>query len=240
MANYLKGTNTYVYLRLMNEDYGVVITDDLKVYSIDSSYDVRDKDGSLATWTSVTGADRLDYVFLNPAQLSWATNPLLEPMGEITDMSPDLAEAWDEFDKIGSTVKQLIPIRKEFAFSVTYKASDGYWDVSLFGDVDGNYAHHGVHTDGTTPKLTCFEGKNEIGSDIGYQANIVLGKQENGTWLVMRVMNICIHSCSNEITPAAITNKTIEFSGNHGYLYQVADPFLASNLVWDPAIGAHQ
>ncbi|MCK5016852.1 MAG: hypothetical protein KAS32_07245, partial [Candidatus Peribacteraceae bacterium] len=87
--------------------------------------------------------------------------------------------------------------------------------------------------------LSCFEGKNEIGSDIGFQANIVLGQQDDGTWLVLRAMNICLHSCGTEIASAAITNRSVEFYGNHGYLYNVVDPFVATNLVWDPAVGAH-
>ena len=250
MARYLKGIDTFCYIRTMNEFYGILITDQFEVRSVwrDTGvpeYQVFDKDGvrDTAFETRVGQSAIPDYVFINPwdtTDLS-GTNITVEPLFELTDLGPDLAIGWDEFDSIGTAVMQYIPIRKEFTLSFTQKQQDAFWELILFGDYEGNFAHHGVHLDGTTPKLFCFEGKTEIGSDIGYQANIVLGQQSTGNWVIMRAMNLCLHSCTQEIAAAAITNRTVELSGNHGYLYAVADDSGSPNLTqfhWDSSVGA--
>ena len=82
------------------------------------------------------------------------------------------------------------------------------------------------------------DGRNPL-LQIVRTNQVGLGQQEDGTWLVMRCMNICLHSCGLEIGAAQVSNRTIEFYGNHGYLYNVADPFVATNLEWNPAVGAH-
>lgn len=176
------------------------------------------------------------YVFVNcaaPGDGITLTDPpkgvsiTIEPWVELSELSPDLGIQWDEFDAIGTPVMQYIPIRKEFTISFTQKAIDGKWEAILFGDYLGNFAHHGIHYIGTYPTgyptLTCFEGKNELGTDIGFQINLVLGRQVGGRWVVMRAKNLCYHACGADISPAAITNRTIEFSGNHGYYYTVPD-----------------
>jgi len=244
MGKYLKGTETWAYIRLMNDEYGILVKDDLSVRSVfddTGTWKMYDKDGNEDTSGVPIQGDIPGLIFINPAVnglTGWASNPSLEPILEVSDLGPDLGIQWDEFDAIGTVSKQYIPIRKELTLSFTQKAADAKWEVMLFGDYQGNFGHHGVHLDGTTPKLYCFEGKNAIGSDIGFQANIVLGQQSSGNWVVLRVMNMILHSCGMEIAPAAITNRTIEFMGNHGYLYAVADPFDPANLEWTPSVGA--
>ena len=244
MADYLKGTVTEAYLRCMNQGAAIVVTPELEVRSLgldgDAPAHIYDKDGGIdiiveaaiiaaaggTTWALLTNPQRAAWVFINAgatASETYNANVTIEPWMELSEMSPELTIDWDEFDAIGTPVMQHIPIRKSFSLSFTQKAVDGYWQAILFGDYNGNFAHHGVHTVGTIPTLTCFEGKNELGSDIGYQVNIVMGRQTGGRWVVLRAKNLCYHACSNEISPAAISNRTIEFAGNHGYYYTVAN-----------------
>jgi len=236
MADYLKGTVTEAYLRCMNQECGVLIGDNLEVRAIayiSAALHIYDKDGVIdSSLEAALSSDALKnaHVFVNPADPTGdhpaGTAITIEPWTELSDLSPELTIAWDEFDAIGTAVMQYIPIRKEFTISFTQKAIDGKWEAILFGDLGGDFAHHGVHQvagTGTAPTLTCFEGRNELGSDIGYQVNIVLGKQTGGRWVVLRAKNLCLHACTAEISPAAITSRTVEFSGNHGYFYTVAD-----------------
>lgn len=247
MADYLKGTVTEAYIRCMNQNAGVYVSPTLKVCSI--MYDsggaelrLYDKDGAFETtieseiasyysagsWSGLTDDQKNSFVFINPGDTVTATNPegtaiTIEPWEELTELSPDLAIGWEEFDAVGTPVTQYIPIRKEFTISLTQKAIDGRWETVLFGDSAGTFAHHGIHDVGGVPTLTCFEGRNELGTDIGFQANIVMGKDINDYWVVMRAKNLCLHACTTEISPAAITSRTVEFSGNHGYFYVVPD-----------------
>lgn len=260
MADYLKGTVTEAYLRVMNQDAAIVVTNNLNVRSIfygdfgesgDPQLHIFDMDGNIdttveneivsdlsgSTWAALTAAQKATYVFVNcgdptgnnpDGTASGSGSVTIEPWEELSELGPDLSIGWEEFDAIGTPVTQYIPIRKEFMISFTQKAVDGKWNAVLFGDSSGSFAHHGIHTVGGLPTLTCFEGKNEIGTDIGYQINLVLGRQTGGRWVVMRAKNLCLHACGVDISPAAITSRTIEFSGNHGYLYTVANTTNAS------------
>jgi len=242
MADYLKGTVTEAYMRCMNQNFGIMVTEGLDVRAIayldpgsGADLHIYDKYGDNDTaleaalsWSGLSTAEKNAFVFVNPGDPDTVNNPsgtaiTIEPWEELSELSPELSIAWDEFDAIGTSVMQKIPIRKEFTISYTQKAVDGKWEAIQFGDYSGNFAHHGVHEVGGVPTLTCFEGRNELGTDIGFQVNIVMGQQTGRRWVVLRAKNLCMHACSDEISPAAITNRTIEFSGNHGYYYTVAN-----------------
>lgn len=251
MSNYLKGTETLCWIRLQSDGYLVVASDELDIGFSENKAAPSIMDATGTSHTNKANFDLTTPFFSNnyiikPREsvlgFSSATDTIFpgEPLTDVVTLDPVLEYENSEFDALGVTDMQVIPIRKKFTLSVTRKAQSGFWLNMCLGDQNGNYASHGVHDVGASGdeadgRLTCHEGR--VGypgySDVGYCIQIYLGKMDNGRYLVLRANNCILRTAGMSINAADLNEVTFEFVAGSGYYYTLAsEPSDGDDLTW--------
>ena len=251
MANYLKGTETLCYIRCQSDDFIIAGSDELDIGFSENAATPSMMQSDGASHTNAANFDLATPFFSDNYVIKCRETVLAytsaadtiypgEPLTDVVTLDPSLEYENSEFDALGVTPTQVIPIRKKFMLGITRKAQSGFWLNMCLGDQEGNYGSHGVHDVGssgtkTDGRLTCHEGRIGYPSydDVGFCIQIYFGKMDNGRYLVLRADNCVLRTASMSINAADLNEVSFEFIAGSGYYYTIASELADGyDLTW--------